>query len=540
MALWKPFRGSRTALDAVDKHDGYVYFCVDDGSLFFDYVDSDGNLQRKQINAKDAETIMGMSLDEIKKSISWNDLLDRPFYTDGDTVVKLDEKYIPDTIARVSDIPEVSGQVQPDWNVNDENADGYIKNRTHYDDSVVICDWDGDISKIDDIIYVDSTPAMYRIGDCLTYTAAEVQELYQTIEPKMLTSSPSNYEFQSLDIIPADAVGGHGVDMYGFTGRDSDGNGATPVCLNILSDNFTLEALNVVIPKKGMWLLPSSDFTVLHFSFANIKTLDPKFLPNNGQSDWSVNDKTSPAYIKNRTHYEAHTDVVVVPETEIKNRYSITLEDVSMLKVGAQCVITIDGVKYETTIRENVNLTIGTGVNTYDIGIGSWMHLNMSPAIVRVVEMTDDCPFALLLNDNSLMFVHEAADATNDTHKVGVCVKNYELKKLDAKYLPDNIATTEYVNSIAASKPKITTVTLPAANWTGATNPWSQEVTINGITPNSKIDPQLTALQIVELQNEEITLMFQNDKGVATAWAIGNKPTEDYTIQVLLTEVEFV
>lgn len=50
MALWKPFRGSRADLDAVPMHDGYVYFC-DDGSLHFDYADSDGNLQRKQINA---------------------------------------------------------------------------------------------------------------------------------------------------------------------------------------------------------------------------------------------------------------------------------------------------------------------------------------------------------------------------------------------------------------------------------------------------------------------------------------------------------
>ena len=50
MALWKPFRGSRADLDSVPKHDGYVYFC-DDGSLHFDYVDLDGNLQRKQINA---------------------------------------------------------------------------------------------------------------------------------------------------------------------------------------------------------------------------------------------------------------------------------------------------------------------------------------------------------------------------------------------------------------------------------------------------------------------------------------------------------
>lgn len=39
MALWKPFRGNRTKLDTVEKHDGYVYFCIDDGSLFFDYVD---------------------------------------------------------------------------------------------------------------------------------------------------------------------------------------------------------------------------------------------------------------------------------------------------------------------------------------------------------------------------------------------------------------------------------------------------------------------------------------------------------------------
>jgi hypothetical protein len=69
MALWKPFRGNRADLDVVEKHDGYVYFCVDDGSLFFDYTDADGTLQRKQISASDAETLTGLSLDEIKESI---------------------------------------------------------------------------------------------------------------------------------------------------------------------------------------------------------------------------------------------------------------------------------------------------------------------------------------------------------------------------------------------------------------------------------------------------------------------------------------
>ena len=71
MALWKPFRGSRADLDSVPKHDGYVYFC-DDGSLHFDYVDADGNLQRKQINA---DTLTG-SLDSTKVTHGENLLSD--------------------------------------------------------------------------------------------------------------------------------------------------------------------------------------------------------------------------------------------------------------------------------------------------------------------------------------------------------------------------------------------------------------------------------------------------------------------------------
>ena len=49
MALFKPFRGTRASLPQ-ELHDGYAYFCTDDGSFHIDYVDSDGNLQRKQIN----------------------------------------------------------------------------------------------------------------------------------------------------------------------------------------------------------------------------------------------------------------------------------------------------------------------------------------------------------------------------------------------------------------------------------------------------------------------------------------------------------
>ncbi len=70
MALWKPFLGNRASLNDVEKHAGYVYWCADDGSLHFDYVDANGDLQRKQVSAQDADTLGGASLDSILNSIS--------------------------------------------------------------------------------------------------------------------------------------------------------------------------------------------------------------------------------------------------------------------------------------------------------------------------------------------------------------------------------------------------------------------------------------------------------------------------------------
>ena len=62
MSLFKPFMGTRANLDAVEKHAGYAYFCTDDGSFHIDYIDAEGVLQRKQINAKEAEALIGYSI----------------------------------------------------------------------------------------------------------------------------------------------------------------------------------------------------------------------------------------------------------------------------------------------------------------------------------------------------------------------------------------------------------------------------------------------------------------------------------------------
>lgn len=101
------------------------------------------------------------------------------------------------------------------------------------------------------------------------------------------------------------------------------------------------------------------------------------------------------------------------------------------------------------------------------------------------------------------------------------------------------INTAEEGVGVTPILPRIATVTLPASGWTG-NNPYSQVVTVNGVTVNSKLDLQPTAQQIVQLQNEDIALMAENNAGTVTFYSIGGKPTSNYTIQVLLTEVAYV
>ena len=93
-------------------------------------------------------------------------------------------------------------------------------------------------------------------------------------------------------------------------------------------------------------------------------------------------------------------------------------------------------------------------------------------------------------------------------------------------------------NALANKPLKMATVSLPSENWAGANSPFSQTVTVNGITSNSKIDLQPTPEQIVELQDADIILMISNNNSIATAYAFGTKPIKDYEMQVLITEVQ--
>lgn len=83
----------------------------------------------------------------------------------------------------------------------------------------------------------------------------------------------------------------------------------------------------------------------------------------------------------------------------------------------------------------------------------------------------------------------------------------------------------------------IVNVTLAASAWIGEGNLHSQVVSVNGVTKYSKVDLLPSAEQLAIFHNKDVAFVTENEDGVVTVYAIGEKPTNDYVIQASVTEV---
>lgn len=80
-------------------------------------------------------------------------------------------------------------------------------------------------------------------------------------------------------------------------------------------------------------------------------------------------------------------------------------------------------------------------------------------------------------------------------------------------------------------------VTILASKWVGAASPYSQVVEVAGATENSQVDLTPSVDQLAIFHDKDLAFVTENDGGVVTVYAVGQKPTNDYTIQVTITEV---
>lgn len=95
----------------------------------------------------------------------------------------------------------------------------------------------------------------------------------------------------------------------------------------------------------------------------------------------------------------------------------------------------------------------------------------------------------------------------------------------------------EALAQLVSSTPRLDNVTLLASAWEGADSLYSQVVTIDGVTEYSKVDLLPSVEQLAIFHNKDVTFVTENEDGVVTVFAIGDKPTQDYTIQASITEV---
>lgn len=80
-------------------------------------------------------------------------------------------------------------------------------------------------------------------------------------------------------------------------------------------------------------------------------------------------------------------------------------------------------------------------------------------------------------------------------------------------------------------------VTLRANAWVGQNSLYSQVVDIAGVTENSQVDLTPSVEHLAIFHEKDLAFVTENEDGVVTVYAIGQMPTNDYTIQVTITEV---
>lgn len=133
MSLFKICKGAETNLPQTLTN-GYCYFCTDTTNFYIDYTDTYGALTRSKISAKYADKLR-YTEDGNFVEIEPTDVLTKNNYETAIGVAATDKNGLMSSgdktkLDGIADGAEVN--VQPDWNQNDETADDYIKNRTHW------------------------------------------------------------------------------------------------------------------------------------------------------------------------------------------------------------------------------------------------------------------------------------------------------------------------------------------------------------------------------------------------------------------------
>ena len=150
-----------------------------------------------------------------------------------------------------------------------------------------------------------------------------------------------------------------------------------------------------------------------------------------------------------------------------------------------------------------------------------------------------------------LNITDKATIKTTNKPSVGLSEAEFENLKRELAYLlidhfGNSIADcTNEINALKSAVNKLrtkslirtVTVALRASMWEKDGDRYSQVISLDDITPYSKVDLQPSAEQLTIFYQKDIAFVTENDNCVVKVFCIGQKPMYDYVMQATITEV---
>lgn len=195
---------------------------------------------------------------------------------------------------------------------------------------------------------------------------------------------------------------------------------------------------------------------------------------------------------------------------------------------------------YRPIILSERNLNYGT-VYTYNGGIA--INTQECANVTEWKALLATRPITVLYVlatpvETPLTAEYIAAYEALGTYRNNTTVSNSGHAYMELEYVMD---AKKYIDRLAFSggavSALISEITLRASAWTGADGLYSQVVSISGVTEYSKVDLLPSVEQLAIFHNKDVAFVTENEDGVVTVFAIGDKPTQDYTMQVSIAEV---
>lgn len=432
-------------------------------------------------------------------------------YLETDSTTKiLDEKYIPDTIARKSDI------VQSDWNENEESSFSFIKNRPFYEIDHSIS-WDGNTDGLE-CVQLDNETSIYKVSDYIPTIEELIGQFVimqtvvdGTILPKKEIMIGSN------DIIKVPNSNVLIVEFGIFV---------------IPEDNITFDSIQ--FSHKGVYftkMVSSKTTYISNMGIINLKCIDEKYLPKSIKANWDTNDEADLSYINNRTHWTEQIIENIIPETTVtfgaatKPGYDTGTATGSATQIypeyGEVFDVEWNGTNYHLEVGSYTKTggSSGHGIgNTGMFGGSQKSYPFLIGFLTEAEAAAAGYTYMVWVNDGSTSATFSVSGITGE-----------EVHQLDQKFIPDTIARVEDINTA------INNITHPITSINGQTGDVVLTASDVGALPDTTNIPSIEGLASENYVETKIAGLVNSAPETLNtlnelATALGNDPNFATTI----------